>query len=117
MHHPSPSHYGTADDAGSGKAASEAAQRCEKHTEPVPERRFLKGGAVPNKKFLKDDSIDPSDKIIALMRSDPTITTLTLGKALGISDRAVRKRITRMREAGLILRTGGRKAGRWEVLK
>lgn len=83
----------------------------------VPKRRFLKGGPVPNRKFLKDVSIDPSEKIMALMRSDPSITTLAIGKAMGISDRAVRKRITKMREAGFLLRTGGRKGGHWEVLK
>jgi DNA-binding Lrp family transcriptional regulator len=61
--------------------------------------------------------IDTSEKIVALMRRDPTIPPVAIGKALGISDRAVRKRITQLRGAGLLLRTGGRKAGRWEVLK
>ncbi len=80
-------------------------------------QRFLKDTLVPNKKFLKDSLISTSEKIMQLMRRDPTITTETIGRALGITDRAVRKRITKLREAGFLLRTGGRKTGRWELLK
>ncbi len=109
--------YGAGAAARSAKAESSARQNTGKPAERVPESRFLKGKAVPNRKFLKDESIDTSEKILALIRSNPAITTFAMGKALGISDRAVRKRITTMREAGLLLRTGGRKAGRWEVLK
>jgi len=101
----------------SGKDEKGVWQNGKPKLKPVPESRFLKDKPVPDKRFLKDKSIDTSEKIMALMRCDPTITTVAIGKVLGISDRAVRKRITQLRESGLLLRTGGRKAGRWEVLK
>ena len=100
-----------------GKNMGTVQDEGKKRASEVPNKRFLKGVPVPNKEFLKDKSIDPSEKIMALMRSNPSVTTAAIGKALGITDRAVRKRITKLREAGLLLRTGGRKGGHWEVLK
>ena len=51
------------------------------------------------------------------MTANPEITTEQIGRQLGITDRAVRQQIAKLREARLLLRTGGRKLGRWEVLQ
>ncbi len=109
--------YGADSDTKPGKGLEKVPSDGKIRAQRVPKTRFLKGGLVPNKKFMKDPSVDNNEKILALMRSAPSITTALIGKALGISDRAVRKRITQMRAAGLLLRTGGRKGGHWEVLK
>ncbi len=56
-----------------------------------------------------------SQKIIELMRGDPEITIAELAQQLGISDRAVKKQITKLKQQDLIRRVGPDKGGHWEV--
>lgn len=72
---------------------------------------------VPKRKFLKESSGKTAKRILALMAVNPEVTTEQIGDELGISGRAVRKQIATLRDAKQLLRTGGRKLGRWEVLK
>jgi ATP-dependent DNA helicase RecG len=72
---------------------------------------------VPKRKFLKESSGKTAERILALMAVNPGVTTEQIGEELGISGRAVRKQIATLRDAKQLLRTGGRKLGRWEVLK
>ena len=72
---------------------------------------------VPKRKFLKESSGKTAERILALMAMNPEVTTEQIGEELGISGRAVRKQIATLRDAKQLLRTGGRKLGRWEVLK
>ena len=72
---------------------------------------------VPKRKFLKESSGKTAQRILALMGENPVVTTEQIGEKLGISGRAVRKQIANLRAAKQLLRTGGRKLGRWEVLK
>ena len=51
-----------------------------------------------------------------LIKNNPNITNEDLGKALGITDRAVRNHISVLKEAGLIAREGSKKSGHWIVL-
>ena len=101
-----------ADGSGAGEASSSGKQ--------VRERKFGKGSSgkeVPVRGFLKESSGKTAGKILSLMAKNPEITTEHISKILGVSDRAVRKQIAKLRDAKLLLRTGGRKIGRWEVLK
>jgi len=72
---------------------------------------------VPKRKFLKESSGKTAERILALMAVNPAVTTEQIGEELGISGRAVRKQIATLRDAKQLLRAGGRKLGRWEVLK
>ena len=81
--------------------------------EPLPDK--VPSG-VPNK--LRGKHPEFSDavwEVYALVKRKPTITLKELGYALGISDRMVRKHISTLRDAGLLVRVGSNKTGYWEV--
>ena len=80
---------------------------------------------VPNSK----DEIPPSaenddgeksreksrEKIINIIRNNPTVTQLELSNMLRISPKAIEKHIKNLREDGIIRRVGPDKGGHWEV--
>ena len=80
---------------------------------------------VPNSK----DEITPSaeiddgeksreksrEKIINIIRNNPTVTQLELSNMLQISTKAIEKHIKNLREDGIIRRVGPDKGGHWEV--
>lgn len=71
---------------------------------------------VPNK--LRDKHPKFSDTtwdVYAFIEQTPNITSNKLGAILGISDRMVRKHISALRDAELIVRVGSNKTGYWEV--
>mgnify|MGYP003336620606 CR=1 FL=1 len=56
------------------------------------------------------------DQILALMRTNPAITTVELASALNLSDSGVEYNLRKLRQQGRIRREGSTKAGRWRVL-
>ena len=80
---------------------------------------------VPNSK----DEITPSaelddgeksreksrEKIINIIRNNPTVTQLELSNMLKISPKAIEKHIKNLREDGIIRRVGPDNGGHWEV--
>ena len=71
---------------------------------------------VPNKLRNKYPGLsDAVWEVYALVKRTPAITSNELGLALGISDRMVRKHISTLRDAGLLVRVGSNKTGYWEV--
>ena len=60
-------------------------------------------------------SLIRSQKILALLRADPTLTIAGLAAALGLSDRAIKNRLAELKRQGLLRRIGPDKGGRWEV--
>ncbi len=56
------------------------------------------------------------DRIIELIRADPSITTASLGERLGITRGAVLNRISKLKTRGRLRRIGPAKGGRWEVI-
>ena len=56
------------------------------------------------------------DAIIALISSNPHITTAQMSESLGINRSALSKHIKRMQEDGIIRRVGPDKGGFWEVI-
>ncbi len=56
-----------------------------------------------------------SEKIVALLRADPTMTIAALATALSLSTRAVEKALQKLQVAGRIQRIGPAKGGRWSV--
>ena len=72
---------------------------------------------VPNKLRNKYPELsDAAWDVYTLIKGDSHITSKELGATLGISDRMVRKYISLLREANLIVRMGSNKTGYWKVL-
>jgi len=57
-----------------------------------------------------------TQKILELMRDDPTITIADLALRIGITEWAVKKQIRKMKAQGRIQRIGPDKGGRWRVV-
>jgi ATP-dependent DNA helicase RecG len=77
----------------------------------APARSLVSNGQAGSQK----SSQKSSQKIIALMRRDPAITIAELASRTGISDRAVKKQITKLKQQRLLRRSGPDKGGHWEV--
>lgn len=58
-----------------------------------------------------------SEKILALLYSEPRLLVRMLAERLGISPRAVEKQIAKLREQGHLRRIGPAKGGHWEVMQ
>ena len=56
-----------------------------------------------------------SQKIIEIMRNKPEITIAELAQQVGISDRAVKKQIARLKQQNVLRRIGPDKGGHWHV--
>ena len=56
-------------------------------------------------------------KILELLKEFPEITRERLASEVGLSVRGVEKNLAQLKSAGKIRRIGGRKDGRWEVVK
>ena len=57
------------------------------------------------------------ERIIDIIRRDPKISTMNVGKKLGISKRAVLKQIAKLKEEDRIIRIGPAKGGRWKIIE
>lgn len=62
---------------------------------------------------LKPEALD----LIALMKSDPTVTQAAMIQTLGLSRSKVQRVIKALTDDGYIKREGSKKTGRWVVLK
>ena len=58
-----------------------------------------------------------SQKILEIMQANHSITIRELSQELHISDRAVKKNISKLKLAGKLHRIGPDKGGYWEILK
>ena len=56
-----------------------------------------------------------SQKIIELIQNDPMITIAGLALSVGITERAIKMQIKKMKAQGQIQRIGPDKGGRWHV--
>ena len=56
------------------------------------------------------------ERIVALLRSNPTLTRDTLASHIGVTPDGVKYHLHKLRTAGLIRHVGPTKKGRWEVL-
>jgi ATP-dependent DNA helicase RecG len=58
-----------------------------------------------------------SQKIIELMQRDPEVTIVELALVVGVTDRAIKKQIEKLKGLGRIRRIGPDKGGHWEVVE
>ena len=63
---------------------------------------------IPRKSF---------QKIIEIMQRNPGVTIAGLSEQVGISDRAIEKQLSKLKEQNLIRRIGPAKGGCWEVVE
>lgn len=68
-----------------------------------------------SEKTLKGKAKREQD-ILGLMRSDPTISSAELAKALNVTERTIERDIARLREEKKIKRQGGDIGGEWIIL-
>ncbi len=66
---------------------------------------------------VETDSMPTRDRIIALLRSDPTFTRTTLASRVGITPEGVKYHLDKLRKAGRIRHVGPTKKGRWGILE
>jgi ATP-dependent DNA helicase RecG len=63
------------------------------------------------------DSQKTSQKIIEFMQKDPMITIADLALHIGVTERAIKMQIGKMKTQGRIQRIGPDKGGCWQVVK
>ena len=56
------------------------------------------------------------EKILTLLKQDPSFTTRKLAEAIGITPKAIEKQLSKLKAEGLIERVGPDKGGKWKVL-
>lgn len=57
------------------------------------------------------------EKIIFLIKENPTITQSELSKKIELTRRGVEWNLKQLKERKIIRRVGGRKEGHWEIIK
>ena len=70
---------------------------------------------IPNKVPDKVPDKSTEERVLEIICQNPRATAVYLGLKLGISDRAVRKTIARLKSSGRLVRIGSRKSGRWQL--
>jgi ATP-dependent DNA helicase RecG len=58
-----------------------------------------------------------SEKIIALIQKNNTISAQEIAKEIGLTQRAVEKQISALKNKGLLRRVGPDKGGHWEIVE
>lgn len=64
---------------------------------------------------LRQSSEKSSEKILSLLKNKPEMSAIEIARKIGISSRAVEKQISKLRQAGRLLRIGPARGGHWEV--
>ncbi len=64
-----------------------------------------------------DYGLTTMDAILSLIKDDPFITAKELSKKLGISLPTITKHLKKLKDRGLLIRSGGKKYGRWDIAK
>ena len=96
------------------KGAQEITQ---KNVQPGESTGVVATGNVNNGVKSTQKSIQKStQRIIALMKDNPYITTQEIADQIGIIRRGVAKHIKKLQEKGIIRRVGPDKGGHWEVI-
>ncbi len=79
-------------------------------------RKVLHASEKTSEKTSEKKSLKTTEKILTLMRNDPSITIAALAEAAGVSNRAIEMQIEKLRGQNKVKRIGPDKGGHWEVL-
>jgi len=99
---------------------------CQKENTPFPEIEFNENyfyvTFMQSREYLKlakkeipGTTQKTTQKIIALIRQNPSITREELAKILNITPDGVKYHLNNLKKKGILKRIGGRKGGYWEV--
>ena len=64
----------------------------------------------------REKNIKSREKILTLLKQDPSFTTRKLAEAIGITPKAIEKQLAKLKAEGLIERDGPDKGGKWKTL-
>ena len=86
-------------------------------TTQQPDRTTQETGEAIQEVGGKTDSMPTRDRILALLRSDPTLTRAALASLVGVTPEGVKYYLGKLRKAGRIRHVGPTKKGLWEILE
>ena len=67
--------------------------------------------------MIRPDAVPTRNRILAHLRSDPTLTRAALASLVGVTPEGVKYHLDKLRKAGRIRHVGPTKTGRWEILE
>ncbi len=85
--------------------------------EKSSEESSPKGSPKGSPKSSPKGSPKSSQKIIEVMQHDPTVTIAELARNIGVTNRAIKKQIEKLKQQGRLRRVGPPRGGHWEVLE
>ena len=67
---------------------------------------------------LKKENVpkDRIEKILTLMRKNKNITIIELSNLLSVTDKTIKRDISKLKEQNRVIRVGSLKAGHWEIV-
>lgn len=92
------------------------------HTTPKVDKTTQKAENTAQKTTQKAENTtqkpirDTAQKILDLLTEDPYLTRQDIAPLLNLTPDGVKYHLTRLQKLGYLLRTDGRKSGRWKVL-
>ncbi len=75
---------------------------------------------IETKNVVKDVAKEISDRqriILELLQDSPTLSATELSQKTGMTSRTIQRDLADLQEKGILSREGGRKEGRWIMLK
>ena len=97
-------------------------EACRAAHAPEPDLLYEQAGmwvvfAFPEAAVRSTTQETTQEKILALLRTEPSITRSDLAERLNLTPDAIKYHLTRMTAGGLIRHVGPTKSGHWEILK
>lgn len=104
-----------------GQGIGKVLKSCRDNGNSEPEFSEYVGGMLvsiavaPSKSVssVKDTADSVCDSIVNIIRSNPNVRVEDMASELGISEKTIRTRLSKLKDAGVVTREGGRKTGRW----
>lgn len=86
-------------------------------TTQQPGKTTQEDGQATQETGGKTDSMPTRDCIVALLRTDPTLTRAALATRVGITPEGVKYHLDKLRKTGRNRHVRSTKKGRWEILE
>ena len=86
-------------------------------TTTIDEKTSPKNAQKSTQKSIQKDAQKNAQKLMEVLVDNPLATRGEIATILGISEDAVKWQITKLKRAGVLQREGGRKLGKWIIVK
>ena len=83
----------------------------------MDEKTSPKNAQKSTQKSIQKDAQKNAQKLMEVLVDNPLATRGEIATILGISEDAVKWQITKLKRAGVLQREGGRKLGKWIIVK